>query len=329
MTVASDRPGRVHAPVVDRASPDASSSPLVSVIMPAYNAAATIAEAIESVVAQSYPDWELIVVDDGSTDASAAIVAGLGLPPEKLRLIRQANAGVAAARNRAIEEAHGELIAFLDADDIWEPARLEVEVPVMIEGGYDVVFASGYLLGDPTDTPSWVVQGTFSGPEMFELLYQSNRIGGIFSVLTTKRAIARAGGFKPEKGVLGEDYDLWLRMANTGSSFCGLPDQLAGFRDHPGSHIHRHVALLQGDLAAVAQFDEQVAAQDPAAYRRRMADIHNKLAAAHADTGDIAAARRSLAALRQFEQPRRVAVKALALAILRRRYGALRRRATG
>src|SRR5579864_9295071 len=116
------------------------SSPLVSVIMPAYNAAAHIAEAIRSVVAQTYTNWELVVVDDGSTDGTGAIVAGLDLPTEKLHYIAQANAGDGAARNRAITEARGELIAFLDSDDIWEPARLERQIAVIAAGPYDLVY---------------------------------------------------------------------------------------------------------------------------------------------------------------------------------------------
>jgi teichuronic acid biosynthesis glycosyltransferase TuaG len=318
-----------HADTTHEHGSPSVAQPLVSVIMPAYNAASTIAESIGSVVAQSYPNWELIVVDDGSTDDTASVVAGLGLAPSKLCVITQENAGVGAARNRAIEEAHGELIAFLDADDVWKPERLERQVPVMAEGGYDVVFASGHLLGDPEDVPSWVVHGQFSGAEMFRLLYEGNCIGGIFTVLTTKRTIARAGGFKAEAGLLGEDYDLWLRMANTGSSFCGLPDRLAAFRDRPDSHMHRHLALLQGDLAAVSQFDEQVAAQDPSAHRRRLRGLHNRLAAEHAAAGDVAAARRSLRSLRAFEPSLVVAAKMLALALLRSRYGALRSRVVG
>jgi glycosyltransferase involved in cell wall biosynthesis len=309
-------------------SGDEAASPLVSVIMPAYNAAAHIAEAIMSVAAQTYTHWELLVVDDGSTDETGAIVAGLTLPPGKLRYLTQSNAGEGVARNRAINEARGDLIAFLDSDDIWEPARLERQIPVMAEGAYDLVYTNGYFVGDPSARPFPIAHGAYSGREMFQILYQRNQIP-VLSVLTTKRALARAGSFKADSSRLSEDYDLWLRMANTGSSFYGLSDQLVGYRDHPGSHIHRPVELLFGELAAVSQFDEQVQADDPTAYRRRMRDIYSRLVAEQATAGDLTGARQSLSMLRRFEASWRVAIKALALTLARRRYGALRARATG
>jgi Glycosyl transferase family 2 len=309
-------------------SGDDASSPLVSVIMPAYNAAEHIAEAIRSVAAQTYTNWELLVVDDGSTDDTGAIVAGLDLPADKLRYLTQSNAGEGAARNRAIREARADLIAFLDSDDIWEPARLERQIPVMAAGPYDLVYTNGYFVGDPSASPFPIAHGAHSAREMFQLLYQRNHIP-VLSVLTTKHAVTRAGSFNEESSRLSEDYDLWLRMANTGSTFYGLADQLVGYRDHPGSHIQRPVDLLFGELAAVSQFDAQVQATDPAAYRRRMRDIYNRLAAQQAAAGDLTAARQSLRTLRRFEESWRVAIKALGLALARRRYGALLLRARG
>jgi hypothetical protein len=307
--------------------PTGASAPLVAVIMPAYNAASTIAESIASVVAQSYVNWELIVIDDGSTDETAQVVTGLGLEASA-RLVRQENAGIGVARARGIGLARGELVAFLDSDDVWEPSILEREVAAMVEGGHDVVFSRGYLLGRPTEITEWVPTGPFSGPEMFRLLYEGNRIP-VSTVLARTRAIGRAGGSQGTPGLMGEDYDLWLRMANTGSSFFGLPEALLGFRDRPGSHVHNHLGRLTGDLAVLVQFDAQVAAQDPAARRRRMRGLHNRLAAEHAAAGDNAAARRSLASLRVFEPAPLVGAKLLALALLRRRYGALRGRVIG
>ena len=302
--------------------PTGAPGPLVGVVMPAYDAASTIAESIGSVVSQSYPNWELIVIDDGSTDETAAVVTGLGLGAS-VRLVRQENAGIGAARARGISLARGELVAFLDSDDVWEPSILEREVAAMLEGGHDVVFSRGYLLGRPAAVTEWVPTGRFSGPEMFRLLYEGNRIP-VSTVLARKDAIERAGGSLGTRGLMGEDYDLWLRMANTGSTFFGLPQALLGFRDRPGSHLHNHMARLTGDLAVLAQFDAQVAAEDPATRRRRIRGLHNRLAAEHASAGDLAAARRSLASLRAFEPASLVRAKMFALALLRRRYGTLR-----
>jgi len=102
--------------------------PTVSVIIPCYNAAPWFRETLDSVLAQTYPALEALVIDDGSTDESAAIAESYGPP---VRLIRQANQGESVARNRGIDEAQGEWIAFLDADDVWEARKLEAQVAVV------------------------------------------------------------------------------------------------------------------------------------------------------------------------------------------------------
>src|SRR5690349_9034781 len=102
-----------------------STLPLTSVIVPCYNGGRYVATAVQSVFRQSYPRIEVVVVDDGSTDDSPAILAGFG---EAIRYVRQTNQGLSAARNRGIKEARGELLAFLDADDVWLPSKLATQV---------------------------------------------------------------------------------------------------------------------------------------------------------------------------------------------------------
>ncbi|MEO0557087.1 MAG: glycosyltransferase family A protein [Bacteroidota bacterium] len=134
------------------------SAPLVSVIIPVYNGERFIAEAVESVLAQTYPHVELVVVDDGSTDASASIVERY----EGVRLIRQENQGDGVARNRGVEESTGELLAFLDADDRWRPEKLTLQVAYMADNP-----EAGHVLGqmwsflhEGMERPSWVNPAT-------------------------------------------------------------------------------------------------------------------------------------------------------------------------
>src|SRR3954469_10712247 len=119
--------------------------PKITVIIPLYNKAAYIKRALDSVLAQTFSGFELIVIDDGSTDGGGAIVARCDDP--RVRLIRQENAGPAQARNHGIDEASGELVAFLDADDEWMPRYLEHSVAALEQAGPEVAcLASGYLL---------------------------------------------------------------------------------------------------------------------------------------------------------------------------------------
>ena len=112
-------------------NPNMKSLPLVSIVTPAYNAAAFLSDTIRSVQQQSYKRWEMLVIDDGSTDETAAVVQQWAAKDERIRLISQANSGVSAARNKGVGEAKGELIAFLDADDRWLPDKLTAHVEFM------------------------------------------------------------------------------------------------------------------------------------------------------------------------------------------------------
>ncbi|MCA9032230.1 MAG: glycosyltransferase [Planctomycetaceae bacterium] len=104
------------------------SQPLVSVIVPTYNRAAYIAEAVESALGQTYPHVEVVIVDDGSVDNTSEILAQLSQRDSRVRCFRQENAGVSAARNKAIQKAQGDFIAFLDSDDVWHPWKIELQL---------------------------------------------------------------------------------------------------------------------------------------------------------------------------------------------------------
>jgi glycosyltransferase involved in cell wall biosynthesis len=306
-------------------APNLAKNPLVSIIMPTYNAAGFIAESISSVRAQTYTNWELVIVNDGSTDDTKAIIQGLQLPKKQLQYIEIDNAGPGAARNRGIAAAQGALIAFLDADDVWEPTKLAQQVEQLITGSYDLVFSSGRFFGDnAAGHPFVTAKGPYSGPEMFSVLYQHNRIP-IVSALATKVALKKGGLFK-EAGLLSrkcEDYDLWLRMADAGCSFFGMPEQLVRYRLHSGSSTHQTLTILQGDLAAIGQFDANMKSADLAAYTQRHRDLYNRLAAAAAANRDYALGRRSLQQLQPLEASATVTLKVALLGLFGRRYSGI------
>ena len=119
------------------------SAPLLTVIMPSYNAERFIAESIESVIAQTVDDWELVVVDDASTDSTARVVADYQKRDKRIRLITQnTNHGPAHARNVAIEQARGELLGFIDSDDVWYPEKTAKQVSIMEHYQADISYTS-------------------------------------------------------------------------------------------------------------------------------------------------------------------------------------------
>src|SRR5688572_23610353 len=209
---------------------------LISVIMPAYNAEKYIATSIESVLAQTYPDWELIVVDDGSTDSTATIVQEFVKRDLRIKYVFQENGRLGKARNTGISNSTGSLIAFLDSDDLWMPSKLEAQTRAMAANNADVVYSKAWIFTDKeiiaeTETMMSTV-GLFSGPDFFDSLIRQNQLP-ILTVLLKKSTLDRVGLFEEAKPYHGcEDYDLWLRLAKAGFVFYGMPDVLARYRRH-------------------------------------------------------------------------------------------------
>lgn len=213
----SGPPGPALSPSILRATPRDVPAPLVSVVIPTYNRADTITRAISSVLAQDYAPLEIIVVDDGSTDATAWIVEQLG--DERVRLVRQANGGVAAARNRGIAEARGAFVAFLDSDDEWLPGKLAAQVALFRAGsphlgfvysGYESIAADGTRTRHEAAHRGWIYRDLLAG----------NVVTGCGSTTVFRReALALVGGFDTDLPA-NEDYDLVLRVARFFEADC-------------------------------------------------------------------------------------------------------------
>jgi len=183
---------------------------MVSVIIPVYNRAATIARAIRSVLGQSYSDFEIVVVDDGSRDGTGQIVQTFQSQTNKIRYFFQTNAGPSAARNRGIAMAKGEYLAFLDSDDLWYSFKLAKQLPLF---DADPDLGLVYSWAEVTN-PAGKRQfrnSSHAGCCLEQLLSEGNFIA-TSSAMVRKTVMAQVGGF--DESLQGsEDIDLWLRIA--------------------------------------------------------------------------------------------------------------------
>lgn len=206
-----------------------------------HNGALYIGAAIDSALGQTHANLEVIVVDDGSTDGTRRIVEERASRDGRVRVVAQSNRGVAAARNRAIEEARGAFIAPLDADDLWDPAKIARQVARMNDaiGLVYCWWVSFDVDGTPLDaSPRWDFEG-----HRADLLVEVNYTGNASVPLYRRRNLESAGGYDESlraRGAEGcEDWDLALKIAER-SEVAVVPAVLAGYRRHPGSMSKRH-----------------------------------------------------------------------------------------
>jgi glycosyltransferase involved in cell wall biosynthesis len=185
--------------------------PKVSIAIPAYNAMDYLPETLESVLAQTFTDFEVLVVNDGSTDRTAEWVSQLTDP--RVKLISQTNQGLAAARNTGIAHARGEYIAFLDADDLWEPTKLEKQVRVLEENPeVGLVYTWMALINETGESTGRVFQNHAEG-NIWEKLIESNIVGCGSVAMVRRSCFETLGGFDQNLRSFVEDWDMWLRIA--------------------------------------------------------------------------------------------------------------------
>jgi GT2 family glycosyltransferase len=198
----------------------------VSIVIPAFDAQATVGAAISSSLWQAYADLEVVVVDDGSTDATAEIASAF---PEPVRVVSQANSGVAAARNRGVAEARGELIAFCDADDVFLPGHLEALVETFDRNGGGIATSNCYWLFPNGIHPSRTrYKGRFPEPARQRVAILEQNFVSTMS-LFPKALIDEIGPFDTELAV-AEDWDFWLRAIYAGNRVALQPRPLALYR---------------------------------------------------------------------------------------------------
>lgn len=218
----------------------ASDTPTFSIVIPAYNAEETLGEAVESVLAQTEQDFEVIVVDDGSSDSTAAVAASF--EDQRVRLYKQVNAGPSAARNRGIVHAVGKYVSFLDSDDLLLPDYL-AEMGQILDDNQQVGFAytHAFTLDVMSNRFRANLTGSYHQPrtpilpreEFIAELLHRNFLQA--SSTTIRRAVLEQVGGYDESLSHGEDWELWLRIANSGFEAVHVAGPLTVARSRPGS----------------------------------------------------------------------------------------------
>jgi glycosyltransferase involved in cell wall biosynthesis len=225
----------------------------IDVIIPAYNAAAYVADTIQSVLSQTVLPYRVIVVNDGSTDETADVVARFktGEHAQRVQIVTQANAGLSAARNAGIRASQAELLAFVDADDLWAPTKLARQLECFSRGdadlgvvycGYGLIDANGARIGETDFDLSHGVRGL-----VYEQLQHGNLVSGSGSAVIVRRdCFERVGGFDEELPTC-EDWDMWLRIAKF-YTFDYVDEGLVFIRRHGESMQADPRKMLNGQL---------------------------------------------------------------------------------
>jgi glycosyltransferase involved in cell wall biosynthesis len=217
--------------------------PLVSVVIPSYNCGRFLPETLESVFAQTYPNVEIIVVDDGSTDGSGEMLDRF---TDRIRIFRQANQGVSAARNRGIRESHGEFVAFLDADDLWNPEKLAKQLRLFENPAVGLVHCAVEYVDEQNRT----LGTNFTGRRgrvlrPIALLQGTVVLAGGSTAVVRREAFDKVGSFDGDMSTAA-DWDMWRRVA-CAYEIDMIREPLMRYRLRAGS-MHRDVDVFAHDL---------------------------------------------------------------------------------
>ena len=233
-------------------------SPAVSIIIPAYNVTEFIGEALNSVFEQTFTDYEIIVINDGSPD-TPQLEQVLEPYLSRITYIKQENKGAGAARNAGLKVARGEFVAFLDADDVWLPNFLSEQVALIRSGpGYDLVYADAKLFGDPNKARGTVMQRDVSElPVTFERLIGDQCIVNTSSVLAVRKAILEVGLFD-ETLRNSQDFDLWVRLAKRPNARMNFQRKvLVRHRVRQGSLASDGIKSVEGELKVLDKVSQR------------------------------------------------------------------------
>lgn len=212
---------------------------LVSIIMPSYNTQKFIEETLDSVLAQTYTNWELIIVDDCSTDNTDEIVSPFLSDSRIIYIQNEKNSGAAVSRNRALREAKGKWIAFLDSDDLWTPDKLEKQIAFMQSNGY----CFSYTNYSEIDESSEPLGKTVTGPKKITKTGMYNYCW--MGCLTVMYDVEKIGLIQIEDIKKNNDYAMWLKICKKANCYL-LDEDLARYRKRQGSiSNHSYISLIK------------------------------------------------------------------------------------
>ena len=239
--------------------------PLVSVIIPAWNAENVLGEALASVRDQTWPNWEALIVDDGSTDGTAMAAERFVESDPRFRLIRQSHMGVSAARNAGLRDARGELIAFLDADDTWLPTKLARQIEALsADPKANFAFTNYWFWDGQRDLSCrYVKRKEFPEGDAATALCSFDPFG-TSTVMVKREALQTAGGFD-ENLAAAEDWDLWLRMSENGLWARGVWEPQARYRKWAGNVSTKRIDNIG---FGIAMFENALKRPQPIARQR-------------------------------------------------------------
>lgn len=240
---------------------DEERGPLVTVVIPAYNAESTLERTLDSVLAQTYRRLEILIIDDGSKDGTLAIAQRYAAADDRIRVIPVSNGGVATARNRGIEEGHGEFVAPVDADDLWHPQKTERQVRALMAAGKHCAFV--YSPARIIDADDRLIATTrclgIRGHTVHRHLYL-NYVGNGSGILARREVLLALGGYDKalqEHGAHGcEDMLLQLRMA-VRYDVEVVPDYLVGYRHIAGNMSSNHRRMARSYHLALKFFSAE------------------------------------------------------------------------
>jgi glycosyltransferase involved in cell wall biosynthesis len=281
-----------------------SHAPLVSIVIPAYNVAQFISETLATVFAQTFTDFEVIIVNDGSPDTEEFERA---LQPyiDRICYLKQENRGASAARNTGLRVARGELIAFLDADDLWAPNYLAEQLRFLSEQGCDLVCADANYFGDAVATKQTYMDSLMAdappeGPVTFLELVNADR-SLITSGVVVRRELVLEAGLFDEALRNAQDLDLWLRLARHGAHLAYQRKPLLSYRSRANSlsgdaiNSHKRELRVFDKIEQSYEFTPAERREVTAVIRNRRALLEYELGKLYLIPGDFARARESFA----------------------------------